>query len=261
MKKNLKYLIVLLCLSLVFVGCNKKTANVAQGEEATIKEENKDYQEKSSDTRVYEGLGQGRNGEIKVAVSLDADKKIVDLQLLDHEESDGFWEKALEGMKEQMVEKQSLAIEAVSGATLTSNGIMEGAAQALEGAELNLEDLGYIPPALPDPSEQIVETGANKVGIRNFEYTTQGNTCSTKITFNIKEEDMTVYDLIVYNGCDGNARGFSALADGSNVDDIIQRFEGVTCHSSDGSSCPDQVAKALNEARYLIQGERLLVKN
>lgn len=66
-------------------------------------------------------------------------------------------------------------------------------------------------------------------------------------------------DLKVFDGCDGNSRGFSALAAGQKIDDIILKFAGILCHESNGSSCPDQVSKALNEARFLITGERLEV--
>ncbi len=207
---------------------------------------------------TYEGEAEGRNGMMKVAVTLD-DKGITEVALVEHEETDGFWEKALEGVNQAIVEGQTLAVDAVSGATLTSHGLVIAVAQALETAGVDPVELGYVPPTLPEPEELIVETGADKEGLRNFTYTTQGNTCSTKITFVVNEAEMKVYDLVVYDGCDGNARGFSALADGSEIDDVILRFTGILCHASDGSSCPDQVAKALNEARFLIKGERLEV--
>lgn len=204
----------------------------------------------------YEGVADGRNGPVKVKVTLD-DKGITEVVMVEHEETDGFWEKALEGVNAAIVEGQTLAVDAVSGATLTSNALVIATAEALKTADIDPTELGYVAPALPEPEEQIVETGANKEGVRNFTYTTQGNTCSTKITFVINEAEMTVSDLVVYDGCDGNARGFAALADGSDVDDVITKFHGIMCHASDGSSCPDQVSKALNEARFLIKGERL----
>ncbi len=206
----------------------------------------------------YEGVGEGRNGDIKVSVTLD-DKGITAIEVVEDEETEGFRENAYEGMTKAIIDGQSLAVDAVSGATLSSNGFVVAVADALTKAEVDPTELGYVPPALPEPFEQITETGADKEGIRNFEYITQGNTCSTKITFVINEEEMTVFDLKIYDGCDGNARGFSALADGEKLDTIVERFTGITCHASDGSSCPDQVAKALNEARFLMVGERLEV--
>ena len=205
---------------------------------------------------TYEGTGAGRNGDIKVKVTLD-DKGITDIQVTASEETEGFAEKAFDGMKAAIVDGQTLKVDAVTGATLSSNGYLIAVAAALDAAGTDTKELGYVPPALPEPAEQMKETGANKEGYRNFEYITQGNTCSTKITFVVKTDDMTVSDLTVYDGCDGNARGFSALADGEPLDDIVKKFVGIMCHASDGSSCPDQVSKALNEARFLMVGERL----
>ncbi|MDD2430051.1 MAG: TSCPD domain-containing protein [Eubacteriales bacterium] len=207
---------------------------------------------------AYEGVGEGRNGNIKVTITLD-DKGITDIEVLEHEETEGFGDKAFEGMKAAIIANQTLEADAVSGATLSSNGYLVAVAEALKAAGTNVEELGYVAPALPDPSEQIIETGANKEGYRNFEYTTQGNTCSTKITFVVKEDDLSVNDINVYDGCDGNSRGFSALAEAEAMDDVIERFAGILCHASDGSSCPDQVSKALNEARFLLIGERIAV--
>ncbi|MDD2429972.1 MAG: TSCPD domain-containing protein [Eubacteriales bacterium] len=207
---------------------------------------------------TYEGVGEGRNGNVKVAVTLD-DKGITKIEVLEHEETDGFGDKAFEGLKAVIIENQTLKADAISGATLSSNGYLVAVAEALKVAGTDVEELGYVAPALPEPWEQIKETGANKEGYRNFEYTTQGNTCSSKITFVVKEDDMSVNDLVVYDGCDGNSRGFSALAEAESMDVVIERFAGILCHASDGSSCPDQVSKALNEARFLLIGERLAV--
>lgn len=77
---------------------------------------------------------------------------------------------------------------------------------------------------------------------------------STYITFSIKEADVTVRDLGVYGGCSGTAAGFGALCEGKTVDDCVERVEGILCHGSNGSSCPDQSAKALAAAKGLIDG-------
>lgn len=122
---------------------------------------------------VYEGEGDGCNGKIKVAVTLD-DKGITEIKMTEHEETDGFWEKALEGVSQAIVDGQTLKVDAISGATLTSNGLVVAVAEALKAANVDPVELGYVPPALPEPVEQIKETGADKEDVRNFEYTTQG---------------------------------------------------------------------------------------
>lgn len=55
-----------------------------------------------------------------------------------------------------------------------------------------------------------------------------------------------VKDLQIIGGCPGNTVGVSTLIKGKNIDEIIQMLKGIPCGSK-GTSCPDQIAKALQE--------------
>lgn len=72
-------------------------------------------------------------------------------------------------------------------------------------------------------------------------YTPQG-VCSMKINFDV--EDGIVKKVQFVGGCNGNTQGISRLVEGMKVEDVIQRLEGVNCGGR-GTSCPDQLAKAL----------------
>lgn len=74
-------------------------------------------------------------------------------------------------------------------------------------------------------------------------YQTQG-TCSKFIEFDV--EDEIVNDVVFYGGCNGNLQGIARLVKGMKVDDVISRLEGINCGGK-GTSCPDQLAKALRE--------------
>ena len=78
-----------------------------------------------------------------------------------------------------------------------------------------------------------------------YEYKTKG-TCSQKIFFDI--EDGKVKNVQFLGGCNGNLKGIGALVEGMNVDDVIARLEGTKC-GMNSTSCPDQLAKALKEAK------------
>ena len=78
-----------------------------------------------------------------------------------------------------------------------------------------------------------------------YEYKTKG-TCSQKIFFDI--EDGKVKNVQFLGGCNGNLKGIGALVEGMNVDDVIARLEGTKCGMK-STSCPDQLAKALKEAK------------
>ncbi len=78
-----------------------------------------------------------------------------------------------------------------------------------------------------------------------FEYKTQG-TCSQKIFFEI--EDNKLKNVQFMGGCNGNLKGIGSLVEGMHIDDVITRLEGTTCGFK-ATSCPDQLAKALKEAK------------
>lgn len=67
--------------------------------------------------------------------------------------------------------------------------------------------------------------------------------CSRKINFEIQDGVITSCEFI--GGCAGNTQGVSALIIGMKVDEAIRRLNGIQCRN--GTSCPDQLAKALQE--------------
>lgn len=68
--------------------------------------------------------------------------------------------------------------------------------------------------------------------------------CSTKIDFDV--EDNKIHNLIVTNGCNGNLKGIAALVEGQDIKEVEERLKGIKCGFKN-SSCPDQIAKALEE--------------
>jgi len=78
-----------------------------------------------------------------------------------------------------------------------------------------------------------------------YEYKTKG-TCSSRILFDV--EDGKVMNVQFIGGCNGNLKGISALVNGMDLDEVIKRVEGIKCGMKP-TSCPDQLAKALIEAK------------
>ena len=82
-------------------------------------------------------------------------------------------------------------------------------------------------------------------------YNTTG-TCSRQIIFRVDDEDR-VSDVKFIGGCSGNLQGIAKLVEGQKIDDIIARLQGILCSS--GTSCPDQLAKALIAYKKKKSGE------
>ena len=78
-----------------------------------------------------------------------------------------------------------------------------------------------------------------------YDYKTSG-VCSQRILFDVENNKVTNVQFI--GGCNGNLKGIAALVEGMDIDDVIARVEGVTCGMK-STSCPDQLAQALKQAK------------
>ena len=80
--------------------------------------------------------------------------------------------------------------------------------------------------------------------IRHISHTCQG-TCSRNIDIEI--EDGIIRNVSFLGGCHGNTQGVAALVRGMKVSEVIDRLQGIDSHGK-GTSCPDQLARALKNA-------------
>lgn len=78
----------------------------------------------------------------------------------------------------------------------------------------------------------------------NYKYKTHG-TCAREISFEL--EDGIVKNVSFFGGCNGNLKGISALVEGKKAEEIIPLIKGLKCGFK-STSCPDQLANALQEA-------------
>lgn len=78
-----------------------------------------------------------------------------------------------------------------------------------------------------------------------YEYKTKG-TCSQRILFEIV--DGKVLNVQFIGGCNGNLQGIGKLVEGMDVDTVIEKLQGICCGMKK-TSCPDQLANALIEAK------------
>ena len=77
-----------------------------------------------------------------------------------------------------------------------------------------------------------------------YKYRTNG-TCAKEVAFEII--DGKVHGVKFFGGCMGNTQGVSALCEGRDVNEVINLLEGIKCGFK-GTSCPDQLAKALKKS-------------
>lgn len=80
-----------------------------------------------------------------------------------------------------------------------------------------------------------------------YRYKPEG-VCSRELAFDIEGD--IVKSVKVVGGCPGNTVGISKLVEGMKIKDIIKKLKGIPCGYK-GTSCPDQIARALE--KYIIK--------
>lgn len=78
----------------------------------------------------------------------------------------------------------------------------------------------------------------------SYSYVPRG-VCSRKIDFTI--EDGIIKDVTFTGGCNGNTQGVAALCIGRPAKEVVGIIKGINCGNK-GTSCPDQLARALEQA-------------
>lgn len=169
LKKTLSYLIALGLSVTMLTSCANDGATENAGDKEAVKEEsvetvdqnvedekdneeqkdeNTEVEESDSDeavntgdkgpetTGTYEATAPGYGGDIKVSVALDDDGAIEDIDIIEDMETMGVGKVALEKVKDRIVEGQSTDVEAVTGATASSKGLMLATTKALEEADV-----------------------------------------------------------------------------------------------------------------------------
>ena len=78
-----------------------------------------------------------------------------------------------------------------------------------------------------------------------YTYRTKG-TCSRQITVELDQQGI-IQKVQFLGGCNGNTQGVARLCVGHPAQEVIDLLSGVDCNGR-GTSCPDQLSKALKEA-------------
>ena len=71
-------------------------------------------------------------------------------------------------------------------------------------------------------------------------------TCSQAVKFDIIDDKVRNVQFV--GGCHGNTQGVAVLIEGMDVDEAISRIKGIDC-AGRGTSCPDQLAEGLEQAK------------
>jgi len=79
---------------------------------------------------TYVGEGKGFSGPIRVSITL-RNHRILEIAILEQQEVVEYWSKVKETVPKKILEKQNIDVDAVSGATYSSKGLIEAVSNAL----------------------------------------------------------------------------------------------------------------------------------
>lgn len=113
--KKLSLVLVVALMLFSFVGCSSDKPAATDGEAKTL-----------------EGTAEGFGGEVKVTVTVNGDD-ITEVVAVGDSETAGIGSNAIEQLPTKISEADSTEVEVVSGATVTSNAIIEAVNNALAG--------------------------------------------------------------------------------------------------------------------------------
>ena len=82
---------------------------------------------------LYTGTATGNNGSLVVEVTVDTNK-IISVKVIEHAETEGLADPAIEKVPTSIVTRQSIEVETISGATNTSKAIINATKDALTKA-------------------------------------------------------------------------------------------------------------------------------
>lgn len=111
---------------------------------------------------IYPGESTGYQGPLKLEVTV-ADEKITDIKILENVETIGIGSKALEAIPKRIIENQSIAVDALSGATSSSKAVIVAVSNALESAGADMSKYS-IKPEIEKGEDQVIDADVVIVG-------------------------------------------------------------------------------------------------
>ena len=102
---------------------------------------------------TYEATVPGRNADLSVEVTFTEDS-IESVQVTSHEETDGIGTNAVDTVPEEIVSSQSLGVDMVAGATVTSQAIIDAVSECVEQAGGDVEALKNVEVEKAAPTEE-----------------------------------------------------------------------------------------------------------
>lgn len=221
------------------------------------KEENVEVEESDSKEAVntgdkdpetvgtYEATAPGYGGDIKVSVDMSDEGRIIDIKILEDNETIGVGKVALDKVKGRIVSGQSTNVDAVTGATASSKGLMLATSKALEEAGVADDFKEEYKEKREYPSEidtDIVIVGGGGAGLTAAVEATQAGSSVVVVEKNGFVGGNTILSGGIYNAPDPE------LQEPEGIKDSEELFYDQTYEAGDEVANPELVKVLTSQA-------------
>lgn len=156
---------------------------------------------------IYTGTGEGYRGKVTVTVKV-ADGKITELVLDDYADDKSYMERAKNRIFQEMISRQNTDVDAVSGATYSSNGLIEAVNKALG----NDEGEGKKPEQEESEDKQSFIEAGRFQNLTDGIYTGSADAFRGDVEVQVTVEKQKVTDISILSYCDTEEYFFRAAS-------------------------------------------------
>ena len=154
---------------------------------------------------IYTGTGEGYRGKVTVTVKV-ADGKITELILDDYADDKSYMERAKNRIFQEMISRQNTDVDTVSGATYSSNGLIEAVNKALG----NEEGEGKKPEQEESEDKQSFIEAGRFQNLTDGIYTGSADAFRGDVEVQVTVEKQKVTDISILSYCDTEEYFFRA---------------------------------------------------
>ena len=154
---------------------------------------------------IYTGTGEGYRGKVTVTVKV-ADGKITELVLDDYADDKSYMERAENRIFQEMISRQNTDVDTVSGATYSSNGLIEAVNKALG----NDEGEGKKPEQEESEDKQSFIEAGRFQNLTDGIYTGSADAFRGDVEVQVTVEKQKVTDISILSYCDTEEYFFKA---------------------------------------------------
>lgn len=154
---------------------------------------------------IYTGTGEGYRGKVTVTVKV-ADGKITELVLDDYADDKSYMERAKNRIFQEMISRQNTDVDTVSGATYSSNGLIEAVNKVLG----NEEGEGKKPEQEESEDKQSFIEAGRFQNLTDGIYTGSADAFRGDVEVQVTVEKQKVTDISILSYCDTEEYFFRA---------------------------------------------------